>query len=95
MSEPHPDECPECGSHDYYQDFSGYNQVCRDGSPRTVMQQAERNARTGGELYQKSVDEIEPAHKKAVSPWRKPGSKPPDLKKIKNIQRYIETGETS
>lgn len=97
-------KCPQCGATEpVFNQLFGDPFVMFKGAPTTFGQQAELNAkRKGKELLQIEEDnEIEkrkpvlpPGMKRLELPntdWRK-AKKPLDLRKIANVQRYIETG---
>lgn len=100
MSVDFPVRCPGCRKKKFVQDWSKPKSlILRDGTPTTVGQQAERNAKEmGKELAARKADELlgekGAARKKAPAPWwRKPGDKPLDLSRVKDTRRYIDTGE--
>lgn len=98
-------DCPICKGETLEQDFSAQrlaSSVCLVyGEPTTVGQQAELNRKKmGEELFRlKEEEEAGPylvAQKKAPTPWwREPDSKPLDVSSIKDVARYVETGEKS
>jgi putative FmdB family regulatory protein len=96
---PDPGKCPNCKKREWRQDFRRKSLILRDGDPKSVAQQAERNRKAmGEEQHQMKVDELlgpaGRAKRDAPAPWwRDKGSKPLDLSKVKNTQDYIMTGE--
>ena len=97
-----PRVCPSCGQEGYQQLF-GQPRLSDDfaivkGEPTTLGAQAEANARRlGKELYQKKLDElVPPEQQKAKTPfWRKEGTKPLDVRTVKDVGKYILTGDKS
>lgn len=115
-----PDKCPICGTlygQGFDQNYSGYNQISLVyGSPTTIGQQAELNAKRLGKEQMQLLVEKEKARKfggklpqgaslpkeEAETPWFRSGEVPGlpkrdklDLAKIKNTEKFIETGETT
>lgn len=103
----HPKKCPNCSSktglHQNYQTVSGLGFV--KNGPTTIGQQMELNEKTWGrELTQVKQDEALKKRNWKTSkkdlPWWRSGKvdglpreeKPLDLTKVKNVKKYIETG---
>jgi hypothetical protein len=99
MSAPLPRRCPKCRRMSLEQDYGAKNVVCRDGVPRTVGQQAEKNAKEmGKEFHRMEAEKIlgpeRLARRNAPTPWwREDGSKPLDVRKVKDTAKFIRTGE--
>jgi len=100
IHDPHPVQCPRCGigyGQGFEQNFAGHSVVCWVGdNPTTVGQLGERNAkRIGKEQLSKRYDKP----KKELPFWRNGEDgvekleKPLDLKSIKNVEKYIHTGD--
>jgi hypothetical protein len=95
-----PIKCPQCKKKKLERDYGvPIVPVIQDKTPKTVGQQAEANKKAmGNEQWQKKRDELlgEKGRQQQATPtpwWRPEGSKPLDVTKIKDVQKYIETGE--
>jgi len=97
-----PKKCCKCGEakpNRFYQDYSQYDlffHVYTD--PNTVGQQDERNKKKmGRELSQITAEEIAGpktmAKKRTPKPWWQDGDKPLNLSTVKDVGKFIETGE--
>lgn len=100
MSVGFPTKCPGCKKKKLVRDYSRpCNTVFMDKTIRTVGQQAEHNQRKmGAELHaleaKKVLGEAEHARRTAPPPfWRKNKKKPLDVSKVKDLNKYIETGD--
>ncbi len=99
MADAFPAKCPSCKKLKLRQDYSRKKITVDDGVIRSVGRQAEVNAkRDGKELTELKAEQMlgsdGMAKRKAPTPWwRKPGSKPLDVTKIKDVTKYIQTGE--
>ena len=70
--------------------------VYLDMTPTTIGQQAERNEKRGGEKYEAWVEQKkqeQKAKEEATPWWREKGEKPLDTSKIKDVNKYILTGD--
>ena len=94
MTEPFPSACPKCGSTNYGQDYSSLaGTLSLDNiDPKSVGRQAEINASKLG-YYENSERLAKAAKPKRKKGWWEEGA--PDMSKVKNKQKYIETGEVS
>jgi hypothetical protein len=95
-----PVKCPSCRKKQLVRDWGEPSDcIIRDNTPKTAGQDAERNAKLlGKELTQKKAEEVlgdkTMAKRNAPTPWwREPNSKPLDVSKVKDVKRFIETGE--
>jgi len=109
MSEPHPKRCPSCGKNSLGQSFDNHNiTAVVYGNPTTIGQAAEENTkRLGKERHEKMIEDdfkarkLRSPKKKPETPWYRNGSidgtekldKPLEVSKIKNVKKFIETGE--
>jgi hypothetical protein len=88
MSSEQPSSCPSCGTiygDGFEQDYSLSNFTCVVyGNPTTFGQQAELNAKR---LGKEQMQLIQDKNNKRLE------EKPLNLKNIKSIERYIETGD--
>ena len=97
--------CPKCGKHKLVRQFGTPEFFVMGAEPKTVGELAKRN--TGKMSQHEYVDRLandekryekltgkKKKKKKAPKPWWRDTDKPLDLSKIKNTQKYIETGET-
>ena len=97
-----PVECPNCKQVELMWDCSApMDFVLQDLTPKTAGQDAERNKkRWGKELTQIKAEQIlgpkEMERRASPTPWwREDGSKPLDLTKVKDVQKYVHTGDKS
>ena len=94
-----PTVCPQCKGETLRQDYASKSFIVQDADPKTVGQQAERNAKKlGSEMADIEARKIAGpatiAKREAPTPfWREPGSKPLDVSKIKDVNKYIATGD--
>ncbi len=99
MADEFPRKCPSCKKPKFRQNYSAKTFIIQDLTPKTLGQQAERNAKVEGKEQQQIRSEklLGPkglAKKNAKTPWwRKEGSKPLDVTKIKDKKKFILTGE--
>lgn len=99
MADEFPTRCPACKKNKLRQDYSKKSPIVQDLTPKTVGQQAERNAKVEGKEQQQIKAEklLGPkgmAKRNAKTPWwRKEGSKPLDVTKIKDPNKFILTGD--
>lgn len=99
MSVGFPTKCPKCRKKKLVRDYSRpWDTVYMDRTIRTVGQQAEHNEKKlGQELHDKKCREIlgaeEYERRKAPPPFWRKSKKPLNLNKIKDINRYIQTGQ--
>jgi putative FmdB family regulatory protein len=95
--------CPECKKKTLERLIGcGIAAFCQQ-EPTTIGQLGERNAKTAGKSKVEEIAaETEASNKKAQQmlskeagkkPWWREGDKPLDLKKIKNVKKYIEEGK--
>lgn len=94
---PFPANCPKCKSKKYRVNFAKSRTTFWDKTIKTVGQQAEKNRKDmGEELYQRKIEELGGNKPKPKTPWwRKEGSKPLKVEDIKDVRKYIETGDKS
>ncbi len=99
FSESHPTKCPKCKKKKLIQIYDGNTIVCMKGGD-TIGHIGESNwKKSGGKIKEKMQKNKE--IKESKIPWWRSGKvsglskkeKPLNLSKIKNINRYIETGE--
>lgn len=96
--------CPECKKHKLVRQFGTPEFFVMGAEAKTVGELAKRN--TGKMSADQYVDRLEgdkvryekltgkKKKKKPPKPWWRDTDKPLDLKKIRNVQKYVETGET-
>ncbi len=105
MSQKRPKKCPSCGKHGLNQLFTT-NVICNFiESAKTFGKAAEINAKREGKAGIERMEENDPVKieqdkQKKNTPWWRSGKhgtkkrdKPLDISKIKDTQKYIETGE--
>lgn len=96
--------CPECKKKSLERLIGcGIAAFCQQ-EPTTLGQQGERNAKAAGKAKMEEAAEKRAEDKKKAQQllgkdkgktpwWREKDGKPLDLKKVKNVKKYIETGE--
>lgn len=101
IHKPLPTHCPKCGKKTWLQDYAAKRPVVNDGVPRSVMQQAEQNAKRDGKELTRlkaeqmlGADEVARREGKIAKPWWRDGDKPLDVTRLKDPQHYVLTGET-
>lgn len=106
MDEKRPKTCPECKTGEVFQHFAS-TVISYVGEAKTAGQQAERNAKRLGNEMIREMENQDPVakarrkQKEAKLPWFRDGSiegtireeKAIDTTKIKDLNKYIETGE--
>lgn len=99
MSVGFPTKCPKCKKKKLVRDYSTPpSLVIQDLTPKTVGQQAERNAKKNGSELQdikckEVLGEAEYNKRKAPPPFWRKTRKPLDLTKVRDTAHYIKTGE--
>lgn len=90
-----PYTCPACDGKNLTQDYGRKSLTINDGVPRTIAQQAEQNAKA---LGTEKMEEMRTESKKLLGrdkprPWWRDEDKPVDLSKIKDVNKWIATGD--
>jgi hypothetical protein len=89
MAADFPTACPACGGDGLRQDYARKTVILQDLTPKTWGQQSDRNRRERPDLAPP------PKEVKPTPWWREPGAKPLDLSAVKDVAKFVETGEKS